>query len=76
MTFFLRALALFLVVVGTRFWLVERYATPLPYWDQWDGIGALILKPWLEGHLHFAALIVPHNEHRIFLTRVWSLGIF
>ncbi len=71
-----RALALFLTVVGVRFWLIERYGTPLPYWDQWDGIGALILKPWLEGHLSFAALIAPHNEHRIFLTRVWSLGIF
>ena len=71
-----RALSLFLIVVGARFWLIERYSTAMPYWDQWDGIGGLILKPWLEGHLDFHAFFVPHNEHRIVLTRLLSLAVF
>ncbi len=71
-----RALALFLIVIGARFWLIKRYTTAMPYWDQWDGIGALILKPWLEGHLEFRTLFVPHNEHRIVLSRLLALAVF
>ncbi len=69
-------LALFLVVTGTRLWLVQNYTTRLPYVDQWDGEGVMVLKPWVEGHLRFQDLFVPHNEHRIFLTRVLALGLF
>lgn len=71
----MRCAALFLAVVGARFWLIAHYAGPLPYWDQWDGIGAGLLKPWLEGRLTFHHLLAAHNEHRIVLTRLLSLGL-
>lgn len=72
----LSLLALFLLVVGARLWLVQHYTTPLPFWDQWSGEGSAIIKPWLEGRLRFVSLFDAHNEHRIFLTRVLVLGLF
>ena len=45
------------------------YGTALPYWDQWDEAG-LWFKPWLEGHLAWGTWFAPHNEHRIFFTRL------
>lgn len=72
----LEYLALFLIVVGTRLWLVFLYGSPVPILDQWDGEGATLLKPWLEGTLRLSDLFQPHNEHRIFLSRVLALGLF
>jgi hypothetical protein len=67
---------LFLVVFGARLWLIQHYGNALPFWDQWDGEGALVLKPWIEGNLSLGALFAPHNEHRIVLTRLLTLGLF
>ena len=68
-------LALGLVVVSARLWLIERYATSLPILDQWDGEAAAVLKPWQEGRLSIADLFRPHNEHRIVLSRALMLGL-
>jgi len=67
--------ALFLVTLGARLWLVETYGNDLPYWDQWDGEAGEILKPWLDGQLTFATLLLPHAEHRVVLTRALALGL-
>jgi hypothetical protein len=69
-------LTLFLIVVGARLWLVFLYGSPVPILDQWDGEGATLLKPWVEGTLRLSDLFQPHNEHRIFLSRVLALGLF
>jgi hypothetical protein len=69
-------LALFLLLVAVRLWLIQKYITPLPYSDPWDGEAALVLKPWVEGRLHWRDLFAPHNEHRIVPTRLLSLAIF
>jgi len=61
--------ALFLVIVGAKLWLIHAWATPIPYWDQWDE-ARLWLKPWLDGNWTWSDLFAPHNEHRIFFTRV------
>ena len=61
--------ALFLVIVGAKLWLIRVWATPIPYWDQWDE-ARLWLKPWLDGNWTWSELFAPHNEHRIFFTRV------
>lgn len=64
--------ALSLIVIGTKLWLIQGYGTPVPYYDQWreaDGF----FKPWLEGRLTPGAWFAPHNEHRIFLTRLLDL---
>jgi hypothetical protein len=36
---------------------------------------ANLFKPWLEGHLGWADLFGPHNEHRIVFTRLLALGL-
>ncbi|HEY5043134.1 MAG TPA: hypothetical protein VIK53_14165 [Verrucomicrobiae bacterium] len=66
--------ALFTVVVGAKLWVVQIYGSAVPYWDQWDE-ARLLFKPWLEGHLAWSALFAPHNEHRIFFTRVLDLFV-
>lgn len=71
----MRLLALFLAVVGARFWLVNRYTLAMPYWDQWDAEGLGVIKPFLNGTLSLHALLLPHNEHRIFLTRLVTLAL-
>lgn len=64
--------ALFLVILGAKLWVVQIYASSLPYWDQWDEAGNFF-QPWLEGRLTWSAWFAPHNEHRIFFTRLLDL---
>jgi hypothetical protein len=64
--------AMFAVIFGAKLWIIQVYATDMPYWDQWDE-ARLLIKPWLSGHLNWSALFAPHNEHRIFFTRVLDL---
>jgi hypothetical protein len=64
-----------LSVVGARLWLMSRYASSLPINDQWDGEGFNLLKPWSNGTLSFADLFAPHNEHRIFFSRLLTLAL-
>lgn len=72
----LALLATLLLVVTARLYLVETYAIPLPFWDQWDAEGDHLLRSWIEGRLHLHDLWQPHNEHRILPTRLLSLLIF
>ena len=69
------ALSLFLVILGAKLWLIHQAATSLPLLDQWDGEGADVFLPWLQGHLSFADLLRGHNEHRILFTRLLDLGL-
>lgn len=66
--------ALVLVGLGARLWLIQTYATPLPFWDQWDDTRT-VFCPYFAGKLTLAALFSPHNEHRIFLTRIYNLAL-
>ncbi len=66
-------LACALVVIGAKCWMIGRYGNPTPFWDQWDAEGALLYPRYLGGTLQLADLIAPHNEHRILMTRLWSL---
>ena len=67
-------LALFTVILGAKFWVIQVYQTDVPYWDQWKE-AKLLFQPWLEGNLTWGALFAPHNEHRIFFTRVLDLFV-
>src|SRR2546423_2386556 len=67
------AVALFVLVA--RLWLISEYGTSLPIHDQWGGEGFYLLKPWYEGRLTFAGLLGPHNEHRLFFSRVLTLAL-
>lgn len=66
-------LAAALVVIGAKIWMVAHYGSPTPFWDQWDVEGALLYPKYLGGTLQISDLIAPHNEHRLFFTRVWLL---
>ena len=66
--------AFFLTVLGAQLWVVWLYASPLPFWDQWDEAGSLF-KPWVEGHLTWADIIAPASDHRIILTHLLDLGL-
>jgi len=62
----------FLVALGAKLWTIQLWTTNVLYWDQWDEM-MLFFRPWLEGHLTWDAFILPHNEHRIFFTRLLDL---
>lgn len=56
--------------------MIDSLGSSLPLLDEWNGQGTALLKPWVEGTLHFADLFTPHNEHRIVLSRILTLGLF
>jgi hypothetical protein len=62
-----------LVVIGAKCWMISRYGSPTPFWDQWDAEGALLYPKYLSSTLHISDLIEPANQHRILVTRLWSL---
>lgn len=61
------------ILFGVKLWLIGMYANATPYWDQWDAEAVKLYKPFLEGTLRWADLFAPHNEHRIFTTRILAL---
>lgn len=67
--------ALFCLILLGRFIFVSIYAESVPFWDQWDAEGKLLIKPWLEGRLGVSQMLAAHNEHRILLTRLISLAL-
>lgn len=65
-------LAIVLLIFGAKLWFIHAFGSPVPYWDQWDGNVFLL---WLDGSLTIEHLFSPHNEHRIVLSRLLSLGL-
>lgn len=61
-----------LIVLGAKLWTIQIWATNIPYWDQWDEAQRLF-KPWLDGTLTWHDFFLPHNEHRIVITRLLDL---
>ncbi len=72
----LMALALLLLILGTRWWMVGSFGSDMPFWDQWDADAATVLIPYQEGRLNWSTLTYPHNEHRVMFTRLTSLASF
>ena len=56
--------------------VIQRFGSAVPYWDQWDAEGDLLYKAYINSNLSFATLISSHNEHRVLVTRSFSLGLF
>ncbi|PTY07465.1 hypothetical protein DB347_09200 [Opitutaceae bacterium EW11] len=63
-------------MLGARAWQVEHYVSAVPFWDQWNGEAMDLFRPYLRGTLGWGDFFRPHNEHRIVLTRLLSLGLF
>src|SRR5262245_54890930 len=61
--------------MGAKLWLIGTSGSATPYWDQWDSEAAFLYKPYLEGTLRVSDLFLPHNEHRIFFTRILALAL-
>jgi hypothetical protein len=59
--------SLFLIVIGSRAVVINYGGNPTPFTDEWDGEGANLLKPYLQGTLTIGDLFHTHNEHVIFL---------
>jgi len=60
-------------VFGAKLIVISAFGSPTPLVDQWDGEAANLYAPYLNGALSFADLLAPHNEHRIFFTRLLTL---
>ncbi len=63
-----------LTLFGLKLWLIGTYATATPFWDEWDE-AVRLYQPVLEGHYDWSRLFAPHNEHRIFTTRLFDLAL-
>jgi hypothetical protein len=72
--FVLLCVALFAIIIGARWWMIGKFGSDLPFWDQWDGEGNVI-KRYFDGTLTIGDLLAPFAEHRIFFTRILSLGL-
>ena len=62
-------------MLGAKWTVALRFGSSIPQWDQWDAEGLHLFLPWTEGRLTFAELFLPHNEHRVVLTKLLSLGL-
>ncbi len=65
-----------LFVFSSRLWLIQVWGSPLPFWDQWQAEGLNLYAAWERGTFQWSQLFTPHNEHRIALTRLASLGLY
>lgn len=69
------AVSLFFVVLGMKWAVIDRFGSELPDWDQWDAEGLHLFQPWFEGRNFLRELFLPHNEHRIVVTKLQNLGV-
>lgn len=71
--FYLKLLFIAFAIFSVRVWLINSFGGTVPYWDEWDAEAAYTLIPWFNNQLSLDTLIAPHNEHRLFFTRIFSL---
>lgn len=68
-------LGLGLTVFSAKLLFIAAYGTDVPYWDQWDGEGAQLIRPFVGGGNWWSALLRPHDEHHILGTRLLTVGL-
>ena len=56
--------------------MIDVYGVQVPYWDQWDAEADFLFRKWMESSLTLDDFFAPHNEHRIFTTRVLEAVLF
>lgn len=64
---------LVIIFFGIKLWVIDSFGNATPYWDQWDAEADHLYRPYMNGSLRFNDLWAPHNEHRIFTTRILDL---
>lgn len=71
--FYFKLFVMTVLILGSRLWFIQQFGNSVPIWDQWNGEGANLFIPWLDGTLSWDAIFSAHNEHRIVFTRLFSL---
>ena len=66
---------LFLVVFAAKLHFLHQHPVKVPFWDQWDAEAGAVLIPFNECSLSWRAMFRPHNEHRVFFTRLYALDV-
>ena len=66
---------LFAAILGVKAFLIHRYGSDLPFWDQWAREGEMTIAPAREGTLRWTDLLAPHSEHRIVPTLALNLAL-
>jgi hypothetical protein len=66
----------FFSILASKLFLISKFGSDIPFWDQWIGEGQRLLLLYQEGCLAWGDLLAPHNEHRIMLPRLFVLGLF
>lgn len=69
-------LALFFLVLGSRWFLIAAYGHDLPFGDEWDAGAANLYAPYAADSLDLGQLLSPHNEHRLVTSRLLGLLTF
>src|SRR5271157_2629101 len=69
-------ISLFLIFIGARAAIINYSGAFTPFWDEWDGEAAFLLKPYIQGKLTIGDLFRPFSEHIILFTRLVTLVIF
>ena len=64
---------LFLIVFTSKLFVMRENPAMTPFWDQWDAEAAALIVPLPDGGVSWQSLIAPHNEHRVFFTRLLAL---
>ena len=65
----------FLTVVWAKALVLLQHPVPVPFWDQWDGEGAMLYIPWWHDGLTWRQMFALHNEHRIFFSRLLAVAL-
>jgi hypothetical protein len=66
----------FLAILGGRFLTIHLLGVSFHQADAWDHEPWYLYFPFQDGNLSWRHLFAPCNEHRIFFTRILSLGVF
>ncbi|GGC27044.1 hypothetical protein GCM10011504_01530 [Siccirubricoccus deserti] len=68
-------MAALLIILSAKIALVASFGSIVPFWDQWDDEAVRTYRPYLDGSLSLDGLLIPHNEHRLVLTRLLNLTV-
>jgi hypothetical protein len=60
---------------GAKLSLIRAYGSDVPYRDEWDAVGRLLLLPRSLGELHAGNFLEAQNEHRIVLSRLLAYSL-
>jgi hypothetical protein len=67
--------AFFFFLFGIKLLIIHHYGNATPFWDQWSAEADHLYRPFFEHTLKLRDLVTPHNEHRIFTTRIIALSL-